>query len=289
MVKSSIFVLALLLLLTACEKDNRDLGLKYDYLVYSYFLINSNICLENPLYIKKVYNPEISLSQQNIFVDNASVAIYDVANSVYNELVYADSSRYISLNSKFYFKPQSEYRIEIYIGDYYITGSTTTPALSEITAPELSETSGYFPEFYYNTLSEAPLFISCQPDEQRIVYIESYCLEPFENAKFIHSFGGIKYPEKEEDFEDFLTGFPRRTTWLGIYSANPENDGFISFSTLNILCYFYGEYKFSVYIVDENYYNYSYKKNGWEEGGIINAYGVLGSGYCKDFYFRIVE
>jgi len=150
-----------------------------------------------------------------------------------------------------------------------------------------------FPELSYETANlEHPLTIGTFSPEVVKLFFQFYCLEEFQNAEYIIDYPGVDdYPEDEEDYEDPVSGMPRKIEYFTEYLPNPtEEDYFIvSDNGYKPNFVFYGKYSITIYSIDENYYNFLYKTNNYLHGGIINGFGYFGSVSGNILYTKVVE
>ena len=73
---------------------------------------------------------------------------------------------------------------------------------------------------------------------------------------------------------------------LVIDNALSEGDS-VRFFESNLL--FFGRYRISVFHVDENYYRYLYKPEGYNFGGVEQGIGYFGSRSGQSIYTRVIE
>ncbi len=280
------------LIVTSCDKNPAEVSLKYDYSLYAYLIVGESIDTDKPIMIKQLLDPYKPLKDQEIGVTNAKVTIYtvDKPERVFN-LVHDANGNYISLTSdSLIIRPNTTYKIQVEIDQHIITAETVTPPLTVFRNELMSADSLHMPDADLQLLREHPLKVSCNPGEQRIVYIETYCLEEYSNARFIYKYFGSDYPKDQEQYESPTGGFPRRLVAVGVYSSrvniDPEN---ILITDYDSMFFFYGRNRLMVYVIDENYYQSIYMTKGWEKGGVTGAYGVFGSGMGSAFYVNIGE
>jgi hypothetical protein len=73
-------------------------------------------------------------------------------------------------------------------------------------------------------------------------------------------------------------------------SIQPEyTDNYIVLRDYRQAFVFFGNYKVSAYITDDNYYRYKYMPEGYLYGGVQNALGYFGSASGSVFYTKVVK
>ncbi len=141
--------------------------------------------------------------------------------------------------------------------------------------------------------TDYPFNIITQNNESIELHSYFYCLDEWDEVMYIENdFVDSDSLESEEDFEDELTGYPRKTQ--NLYTMKPEllDDNYynIKFDFFKDSFVFTGRYYIRVHSIDENYYKYLYKPDGYKFGGINGgAYGYFGSATGKEFYTKVVD
>ena len=132
-----------------------------------------------------------------------------------------------------------------------------------------------------------PLVVSC-PDPEQIFLVDVYCLEEYQNARYVHKIGPADHPKDYDEYGGD-NGEPRhiqayfRLKDLGIGEAGYR----ISF--YGDMMAFYGEYMVGVFSIDQNYYNYLYRDHPELNGGINGGIGVFGSACRQQYHVKSVE
>ena len=143
-------------------------------------------------------------------------------------------------------------------------------------------------EMIYDTIdSEHPIQIETQDGQVVNLYFEFYCLEEWQDAKYVHSFGGIEFPDSAEEYENPGDGSPRRTNIF--YTFLPNENNIVNFSFYQYAFVFYGRYRVAVKSIDDNYLQYLYKPEGYNHGGIVGGIGYFGSACSQTMFTKIVE
>jgi hypothetical protein len=282
----------LMVTMTSCENNPSELGLKYDYSLYAYLLVGEPIDTDNPVRLKSLFNPDIPLYEQDISVTDALVRIYTESEPLIDAiLVHEQNGEYVLReNDIFLIQPDTKYFLQIEVNDQIITASTHTPPASLIENDALSQDPDTFPELAIDVISSYPIKVSCPLGEERTCYLETYCLEEYNDAAYIYDFMGSGSPKDQEEYENPDGGFPRRLVVAEVFSPREHIDSEnIVISNYDGFFFFYGRYRISCYVIDRNYYDSLYMTNGWEKGGVTGAYGVLGSGIGRIYYVKITD
>jgi len=126
--------------------------------------------------------------------------------------------------------------------------------------------------------------------ERRIGYrLKVYCLEDFESAVYneVYQFGGQETPQKEDEYEDPVTGEPRKIEFVAY--AIPDDEGYITEEGFNSMFVFYGRYEISIEVLDTNTMGYNYKTESYRKSGINGGVGYFGSISRQKMYCEIIE
>ncbi len=111
------------------------------------------------------------------------------------------------------------------------------------------------------------------------------------HAEYTLTFGNSEeFPKDQESYENEMTGSPRRG--FGYYQYKPvaEDGGYFVEIGFNQLSYtFYGQYRTTVYSIDDNYYSYLYKYEGYKHGGVHNGYGYFGSANGQQMWSKVIK
>ncbi len=290
-----------LLLITACAKDPTNINTKYKYSVYAYLKAGEILTADNPVYIKKVISPQSP--DMNPTVENAvayiayktpeglslQISLKHIGDGKY--IFESGDIEFVNYMAETGFLPNVTYNLVVDIQGEIITAKTTIPDIhpNDIFSDSLSTTPMIkTPVSIANneTNINNAIRINCPPDSTKQIYVETYCLEPWTNAWYVDVYGGIEKPEKETEYEDPVTHQPRKIAFTQKYLPIPGMNQIV-ISNYSYLFVFYGDYRLTCYVIDDNYYTYSYKPQGWEHGGIVGGYGVFGSIAGKQFYVHV--
>jgi hypothetical protein len=150
-----------------------------------------------------------------------------------------------------------------------------------------------WPQLVYETANtEHPLHIRVPDDQSMRMYFSFYCLEEWYNAYFTIDNLPEEKPESHEDYDDPITGQPRMVSYFSLFSGelDPVSGSYYIHDRgykSNLL--FFGRYRISVFHVDENYYRYLYKPEGYNFGGVEQGIGYFGSRSGQSIYTRVIE
>ncbi len=217
-------------------------------------------------------------------ITDSTVLVFSFNPDNFEEFGFVDLDQNLLIKTGFFYKIVANYENE------------RLWAVTQIPDPiEVLPDPGYtvdtlatgWPEMIYDTIDqEHPIMIATQNDNIVNLEVETYCLEEWYNAEYIISFGNIKYPEEENDYESPADGGPRRTRIF--YTFQPQNN-LIDFAFYQYAFIFYGKYRVTVSTTDENYLHYKYEPEGYNHGGINGGIGYFGSGSKHEMYTCIVK
>lgn len=174
-------------------------------------------------------------------------------------------------------------RIEI-PGEEPITASTTTPNIFETGLEPLQ-----VPEtMRHETIpDEHPITLTC-PDEEQIIYLDVYCTEDWEDARYINVFGGNDRPEDYDEFGGD-EGEPRHIiAYFRLNDIEEEDDHYL-LDWYNAMMVFYGSYDVQLFSIDDNYYNYLFREHPELSGGVEGGIGVFGSAFRERYQVEVTE
>jgi len=123
---------------------------------------------------------------------------------------------------------------------------------------------------------------------------ETWCLEDFSTElEYTNPIFGATHPEAADSTAYNSGRFRlRRINFMHRFASGPLAglpDNYLILDEYRNSFIFYGRYSVTVYIVDDNYYRYSYMPEGYFHGGVNNALGYVGSASGGKLYARIVK
>lgn len=150
-----------------------------------------------------------------------------------------------------------------------------------------------WPELVYETANiDHPLELIVPDDQSMRMYFSFYCLEEWYNACFTLDSMAGESPENAEEYDDPLTGQPRNLQYCSLYTGQLDAQSglyLIQDRSYKSNLLFFGRYRINVFHIDENYYRYLYKPEGYSFGGIENGIGFFGSRSGQSIFTRVVE
>jgi hypothetical protein len=169
-------------------------------------------------------------------------------------------------------------------GEESITATTTTPVAYEVLSGPLS-----LPDTmrHADIPDSFPFVLTC-PDEEQIFLLDVYCLEDWEDARYINPFGDHDRPDSEEEY-GYETHEPRNiSAYFRIRDVSTDGDTY-TIGFYSAMMAFWGSYEVSLLAIDDNYYNYLYREHPEESGGIEGGIGVFGSASRNRYLVEIKE
>jgi len=135
-----------------------------------------------------------------------------------------------------------------------------------------------------------PLGIQLKEHKSSTIIIEIYCMEEWTDAYFVLSNEQFETPKSAVDYENIISGYPRKKVIIQQVNVDDIN----SKSTINIFLAqtdftFFGRYRVSISLVDDNYHNFLCNKLSYLNGGIIGGLGYFGSATQKIIYTTITR
>ncbi len=294
-----IIIIMSLLLLTACEELTSSKRYTSDrYVVSGLLLANKTVSMENPIVVCKTVEVDGG-NVMDFFVTDAIVVLTDVQNQVEYPLTF-DSDL---MNKKFGYhdpsnsliiKAGNEYMLSVKTVSDSIWATTTVPdSISVVPNPGYSFVNQLpYPQMVYSNIDrDNKIKFQTFSSNNINLFVEYYCLEEWQDAEYTLTFGSSEeYPKDQESYENELNGSPRRG--FGYYQYKPvaEDGGYFVEIGFNQLSYtFYGRYRTTVYSIDDNYYSYLYKYEGYKYGGVHNGYGYFGSANGQQMWSKVVK
>ncbi len=297
------FILILLcltaLILTSCSDLTSEKRFKEDiYTVTGILYAGQTVNLSKPVIICKTVDTN-NINIQNMIVTDAQVQLTDLSDNSITPLVFGANPATGKLG---YYDPTFSlivqkghtYRLNIQIADKSISAETTVPdSISFIDIPGYSvqniqpyETVVYDQIDLYHRIK-----IQTYSPENLNLLVEYYCMENWTDVEYtLTMMGSPTHPEEEDDYEDPMTGSPRLHRGYYNYKPQAENGNYFVDLGFNQLSYsFYGNYEVRLYSIDNNYFSYLYKFEGYKYGGIHNGYGYFGSANGQKIWTKVIK
>ncbi len=311
MVRNTILLFLLALLLFSCESYTSSPRFEGDVFTIAALLkTGKTISVEDPLYITKSALIE-DFNPFDIFVMDATATVtnLDTGHSWMLEpfvdlsqmkLKWIDPAENIILS-------ETRYRVQIQIPGYDkdISAETLTPPTVELVPDYYGHnlpTEGYSfsPEEpaatpYAQLDIRYPLALNTFDNGGTQNFMaELFCLEPFSTSlEYTTPIMGMTHATEDMESAYYSSGEGlRRIRFLGrFFSTVPPQyeDNFILLKDYRIGFIFYGKYRVSVYITDDNFYKYQYMPDGYLHGGVQNALGYFGSASGGVMYIDVTK
>jgi hypothetical protein len=309
-----ILLLTLVLVVLSCSDLTSGKRFEETSLVLTGLLDeNSTVNPENPVYIGRTVDVNGG-NLTDLFIDDEDVEYVHLINVTTQDTIllekYPPDEKgkgvgivgFIDYQNEMLITSGNTYRIEALVKhlNEWITISAETTVPKPIALNPLNDDSftfnpeAEFPELSYETANtEHPLRIQTESDEAANMFFQFYCMETFDNALYIIEYPGEdETPEDEEAYEHPVSGFPRKVQFWYAYEPkwlDDEQMFVITDRGYKASFIFYGRYEIQAFSVDENYYQYLYKTNGFMHGGIENGVGYFGSRSGDKIYTKVVE
>ncbi|MDD3535663.1 MAG: DUF4249 family protein [Candidatus Cloacimonetes bacterium] len=311
MVKHIAILVFSLLLVAACSDYHSAPRFEGEvYSVAGLLISGHSIDLEHPLYITKSANIS-EFDPLNLFVTEAELKIFELDTGKSWELEHVIDFSQMRVKwidpQRNIIQPGYRYRMELRIPrlteiisaettvpppaelnpDYYGNGSAgANPTLDEASMGEVAfKDADYRFPIALNTFDKAGTFN---------FIAEIYCLEEFStNLEFTTPVMGITHAPAEMESGYYASGESMRRIMIqarfaSAFSAEHDSN-YLLLRDYRQAYIFFGRYRVSAYLCDQNYYRYKYMPEGYLHGGIKNGLGYFGSASGGAMYVRIVK
>ncbi|MCD4827829.1 MAG: DUF4249 domain-containing protein [Candidatus Cloacimonetes bacterium] len=298
-------ILLTVLLLAACESfTGPERWTNGPYIVITGNLeMGRPITLERAIFVGRTTSTNGG-SYMDMFIDDAEVIVRDLNDGTVDSLEFDSNLSndgilmgYIDPDSSFIPQVGHKYRIVVNIPGEAdsIWAETIVPNPLQIVSDDAFtfDTTGGWPELVWETANiEHPLRLQAETDTTTVLRFEFYCLEEWQDVSYTMSFMGMSgEPEDEDEYEDPVSGWPRKNDFFYKFQPQLHDDGnyYVIDRGYNMNIWFYGRYSITIDHIDDNYYHYLYKPEGYRHGGVHNGVGWFGSLSGQTVYTRVVE
>ncbi|MBW6514433.1 MAG: DUF4249 domain-containing protein [Candidatus Syntrophosphaera sp.] len=303
----SLLLLLPLLFLASCEQTSKPRFEGDVYTIAGLLISGGSIDLDNPVYVTRSSTIE-AFNPFEIFVGDAEVLIRDLDGNLEFPLepaLHEFKFKYVDPAGNA-IQPGHRYRIEVSVPgqDSLIWAETTVPQAVELELDLWGDNppnTGYsFDPETANTMpfsqidSSYPIVVNTGDTAASFNFFgEIYCLEEFStDLEFTNVVFGFENPD--ESLRDIYNagGAFRRITFLNRLSSAPQPGIEGNYLVLGDYAYafvLYGRYRVKVYVVDDNYYRYTYMEENYLHGGVHNALGYFGSASGGTLYTEVVR
>ena len=271
------------LALSGCEGDVTGPSLRDEIAVFGFLYVGEAVSDSNAVLVTRTQPVLDSFDPVEAAVTNATVTLRREGDSVGDTLSMVRPGYYA--NPSITIDMLTAYHLTVSVpGEEVITATTTTPVSYNLL-------SG--PRPLPGTMRHAdipdrfPFELVCY-DEEQIFFLDVYCLESWEDARYIIPFGDHDRPDDEEEY-GYDNGEPRRiSAYFHIKDVARQGSRY-TIDFYSALMVFWGKYEVSLLTVDDNYYNYLYREHPEESGGIVGGIGVFGSGCRSRYLVKVIE
>jgi hypothetical protein len=295
---------------TAPERYSKD---QYHFITGT-LMAGEPVDLNNPILIGKTLQPD-NLDFLNMIETDAQAVIIDLSDSTVYPLIpdFDDELGFGYVNENLIPEAGKSYKIFVGITDSILVNgvlteqvvdslwaTTTIPNPLSIREDEAftADTleTGWTNLKWETANQEHPIhliFDESADGENVPIKLELYCLEHFTNAYYTDdTFYDEEKPEEEEDYEDPQSGYPRKSGFFVEVQPELEDDSnevVVSLRSYKDNLIFFGRYQIKVNTIDENYYSYLYKPEGYTKGGVHGGFGYFGSGGGEIVYTKVIK
>jgi hypothetical protein len=168
--------------------------------------------------------------------------------------------------------PRTTYHLTVRTGTETLTATTTTPAAITFLR-EPRELPGTMP---HAAIANSFPIVVTGPDPEQILYLDLYCLESYQDARYVHALGSSDTPQDDNEYGG-ENGEPRHiSAYFHMNDIDPVPGGYLV-SFYGDMMWFYGRYRVTLCAIDDNEYQYLYRDHPELHGGIVGGIGVFGS------------
>lgn len=265
------------------DGDTTGPGTREEIVVFGYLYVGEAISEENALLLSRTRPVLDPFDPEEAAVTEAVVTIRKEGEEEADTLEMIRPGRYAE--PELVIEALATYHLRVEIeGEDPITASTTTPWSFEITRqpralPDSMPHAAIADSF--------PIYLRCDYEEQ-IFLVDAYCLEDWEDARYIDPFGAEEGPEDYQEYGGD-NGEPRHIApYFRVKGLEEEGDEY-RLGWYGDLMAFYGEYDIHVLSIDENVYSWLYRDHPELSGGVSGAIGLFGSACRAAWRVKVIE
>jgi hypothetical protein len=275
-------VVILPLLLTGCGSAPTKPKYVEQIAVSAYLYVDEEVSVANAIVLTRTRPVDESYNASEAAIRDAVVTLRAEDTTQEDTLPMVAPGRYA--NPTVVIRPRTTYHLKVQTGGATITASTTTPiAFDVLTAPPV------LPDVMRHAAiaDSFPLIVNCRDPEQ-IFFVDVYCLEEYQNARYVYQMGMAEHPKNYAEYGGD-NGDPRHiAAYFRLKDLGGGEAGYrVSF--YGDMMTFYGEYQVGVFSIDQNYYSYLYREHPELDGGIRGGIGVFGSACRRQYHVKTVE
>lgn len=284
-----IILLLLLPVLWSCSNEDGAPDYQEDITVFGYLFVDEAVTADNAIFVGRTL-------PINEFYEENDAAISDALVTIQKDgAARVDTLREPDPIAKpgFYSNPDliieelTIYHLTVRTGEKVVTAQTMTPyRLQMVEEPTVMPGTMVFEDI---PDSNRVTFRCADPTEEQVCLVDVYCLEDYQNARYIYEFNGHEYPDDEDEYEGGDSGEPRNIIGYLRLKHFDEEAGTYVFDWYGAMFAFYGRYELGFYTIDDNYYNFLYREHPELNGGVTGGIGVFGSASRSVYTVKIVE
>lgn len=303
-----LIALLALLALSGCEMTSSPRFEGDVYSVAGLLVAGEPVGLEYPVYVTRSESLE-GFDPFNLFVMDAQITVRDSTAGTSFDLfptLHEFKIKYVDPNANV-IQAGHLYRIEVRVPGYnkLIWAETQVPLQAELvtdlygnnqpgtgwsTDPNTTNTVKYSD---VDTLYPIVLGTGNEGGDHNFV-AEIFCREEFStDLEFTIQVFGITNPDPSLEAVYNSNGdSPRRITLAGRFNSRPQEGvagNYLLLRNYSQGIAFYGRYRVKAFIVDDNYYRYTFMPDGYLFGGMHNALGYFGSAAGGYLYSRVTK
>jgi hypothetical protein len=273
----------MVLALTGCEGDVTGPSLRDEIAVFGFLYVRESVTESNALLVTRTQPVLDPYDPEQAVVTDATVTLRPEGQSVPDTLEMVRPGYYA--DPEFNVAPLTTYHLTVSIpGEEIITATTTTPV-------SYSLYNGPLPLPATMRLADIPgryaFELTCS-DPRQIFLLDVYCLESWEDARYVNPWGDHDRPDDEGEY-GYENREPRRMSAYFRIEDVPRDGDFYTIGFYSAMMVFWGNYEVNLLAVDDNYYNFLYREHPEESGGIVGGIGVFGSACRSRYLVKIID
>jgi hypothetical protein len=275
-------ILFLPLLLSGCGNAPTQPKYVEQVAVSAYLYVGEAVSRSNPVVLTRTRPVDEYYDASEAAIRDAVVTLRADDTALEDTLWMVAPGRYA--NPAIVIRPRTTYHLKAQAGGATISASTTTPIEFNVLSgplviPDVMRHAAIADSF--------PLIVNCLDPEQ-IFLVDLYCLEAYQNARYVLQIGTAEYPK---DYAEY-GGDNREPRHISAYFRLKDLGGGEAGYRLSFygdMMAFYGEYRVGVFSIDQNYYNYLYREHPELNSGIRGGIGVFGSACRRQYHVKTIE
>lgn len=271
-----------LLCLGGCSGDTTSPTTRNEIVVFGYLYVGESLDEDNAILIARTMPVDEYYDPEDAVIEDALVTVTREGSS-------PDTLRMVRpgyyANPDILVDPLTTYHLRVEIdGEDPMTATTTTPLPFTMTSIPREIPGVMRHEDIPDSFS---MKLTCG-DPDQIFLLDVYCLEEWQDARYINPFGNH---EKPDDYDEYGRDNeePRHIYAFFRIKNVEKEDELYRISFYSAMMVFYGRYAVQLMSIDKNQYNYLWKEHPEESGGIVGGIGVFGSACRERYEVEVVE